>query len=689
MRPTDTAKVLASRADEVASLLLPAGKKVGHDWCAGSTSGDAGKSLKVRVEGDKKGMWIDFAGGADEKGDLIGLWKQVRGLTLDQANKEALEWLGIPDDEFAPETSARIETTKPQESWKKLQARLRKGTQAEISAVAELRKIPNTAGLELASNANQLWFADVWDKDGFDHASWILTDDSRVNAQARKMDGTPWVEAGKCKTIYGTSSKWPIGISGVNGHDIAFVEGSPDLLAAWHLIWLKGLKDKISPVAMFGGTVAIPPETYPLFAGKTVYLFPHSDAEGKKAGERWASQLRQAKVSAVVNFEIKLKTGKDLNDLVATQGMTDDSGNLPDVFAKMFIPVSAGYTVWRPADFRAWEPPPNVNILGGGYIRRKQLTTLIGPPGVGKSRLSLWMACLHITGRQFFGLDMQNGPAKWLFFGNENDPMRQKSDLDWFYRNLTTEEQAKVDSHLFLHVIDKPDDGIITLADDEAFKKLCITLKEVQPEVVVFDPWGNMIEGNENDNEEVRKTLKLLLRAIQQNCPEAAIVVIHHARTGKSTAIEAGNNYSGGSLGRGSKALVSSARCELALWPGDASDSSKLVLTCEKANNVQKFEPKGLLFENGIYTTNEAFDVEAWRDDIEGNRSTKTLTIKDLVEIIRSGIHKAADIHAKAEEDLGVSKRTVTTRLAEACEKGYLMRTMPAGSYTLGNKKLA
>lgn len=346
------------------------------------------------------------------------------------------------------------------------------------------------------------------------------------------------------------------------------------------------------------------------------------------------------------------------------------------------------YTVWTPAAFRAYQPPPNLNILGAGYLRRRQLTTLIGPPGVGKSRLSLWMAVCHIANRALLGLDPVNSPAKWLFFGNENDPLRQKTDLDWFYRNLTTDEQAKVDSNLFLHVLEKPDDGIITLADPEAFAKLCSTLKEVQPDVVVFDPWGNMIEGNENDNEEIRRTLKALFRAIGMNCPEAAILVIHHARTGKSTAMEAGNNFSGGSLGRGSKALVSAARCELALWPGHSEDSTRLVLTCEKVNNVKKFEPKGLIFENGIYTEDTSFSVDAWKDDIEGNRSSKTLTVADIIQIIKQGVHKSGEIVAACEKEFGASKATVTRRLAEGIEKQYIVKTQPLGSYTLGPKAI-
>lgn len=384
---------------------------------------------------------------------------------------------------------------------------------------------------------------------------------------------------------------------------------------------------------------------------------------------------------------------RNASELIERANLGEDLSQLLGVIERLKVEppkaVSSGtpYTIWQPAAFRAFQPPPDMNLVGGGYVRRRQLTTLIGPPGVGKSRLSLWLACLHISGRPFMGMDCQNGPAKWLFFGNENDPMRQKHDLDWFYRNLTATEQAKVDANLYLHVIDKPDDGIITLADPDAYRKLCASLKQVQPDVVVFDPWGNMIEGNENDNEEVRRTLKLLIRAISENCPTAAIIVIHHARTGKATAIEAGNNYSGGSLGRGSKALVSSARCELALWPGDSEDSSKLVLTCEKANNVQKFEPKGLLFENGVYRQDDAFDLKAWRDDIEGNRSGKSISIKDLVGMVKDGCHKSTDITARAMDEFGVSRRTVFVRLAEACDAGYLAKCQPAGSYTLGKVK--
>ena len=84
----------------VAAHLLPGGRKVAQEWEAGSISGEAGKSLKVHLTGEKTGVWSDFATGAT--GDLITLWQQVRGLSLGETLKEIKSWLGIQDPVFEP-----------------------------------------------------------------------------------------------------------------------------------------------------------------------------------------------------------------------------------------------------------------------------------------------------------------------------------------------------------------------------------------------------------------------------------------------------------------------------------------------------------------------------------------------------------------------------------------------------------
>jgi twinkle protein len=95
MNAADISKRLASEAASVASYLLPNGKKAAGEWKAGSTGGEAGGSLSVRLTGPKAGVWKDFESG--EGGDLLDLWAAVRGLSIGEALAEAKSHLGIRD----------------------------------------------------------------------------------------------------------------------------------------------------------------------------------------------------------------------------------------------------------------------------------------------------------------------------------------------------------------------------------------------------------------------------------------------------------------------------------------------------------------------------------------------------------------------------------------------------------------
>ncbi|PYE21350.1 twinkle protein [Paraburkholderia silvatlantica] len=90
---------LAQESEAIAMMLLPNGKRVGPEWCAGSIGGEAGESLKVRINGNKAGIWRDFA--ADEGGDLIDLWAKTKGLSLKDAFDAARSYLGIVEPKFA------------------------------------------------------------------------------------------------------------------------------------------------------------------------------------------------------------------------------------------------------------------------------------------------------------------------------------------------------------------------------------------------------------------------------------------------------------------------------------------------------------------------------------------------------------------------------------------------------------
>src|SRR5690349_14804711 len=95
MNANQLALRLAAQGTAVVEHLLPAGRKVAGEWKVGSTSGEAGQSLSVRLGGAKRGVWSDFATG--QKGDLLDLWAAVRQTSISKAIVEAKAFLGICD----------------------------------------------------------------------------------------------------------------------------------------------------------------------------------------------------------------------------------------------------------------------------------------------------------------------------------------------------------------------------------------------------------------------------------------------------------------------------------------------------------------------------------------------------------------------------------------------------------------
>lgn len=332
MRATEIGRLLAQRAEQTAAFLLPGGEKRGAEWFAGSTRGEAGGSLHVILDGPRQGMWRDFAGADDDKGDLIGLWQKARGVSLSAACQEALDWMEVPEsvrNQDRPAPPKREPTPKaPDQRWIELQSTMRAGTMEELRTLAALRKLPSIAGLELATRHGHLWFGQVHDH-GERHPAWLLTDSARRNAQARKLDGQPWIFDGqrkpaKSKTIWGTDTHWPVGIPDATTTDIAFVEGAPDFLAAWEMIHRKEATARMRPVAMFGASNSIHADALSLFEGRTIWMFPHNDPEGMKAAKRWGNSLMDAGALAVEFYNFAADGLKDLNDLVTADGEAED-----------------------------------------------------------------------------------------------------------------------------------------------------------------------------------------------------------------------------------------------------------------------------------------------------------------------------------------------------------------------------
>lgn len=91
----DIARQAAHQAESIAKHLFPTGKREGHEWCVGSVAGEAGRSLKIHLTGNKAGVWQDFAN-PEDTGDLVELWARARcNGDKGKALREIRAYLGI------------------------------------------------------------------------------------------------------------------------------------------------------------------------------------------------------------------------------------------------------------------------------------------------------------------------------------------------------------------------------------------------------------------------------------------------------------------------------------------------------------------------------------------------------------------------------------------------------------------
>jgi hypothetical protein len=304
----------------VALHLFPNGKKAGREVHVGDIEGNPGKSLSIIIEGDKAGTWCDFAKGT--KGGPLDLWMQRRNLAFAEALREAGQWLGIaPISNGATSTPKREQKAAP--IAMKLPDDATPGTEADWRELAALRHLTPFAPAK-AAELGTLLFGTVCGS-----RCWILTDEHRLIAEARRMDGKLFPAVGdigkrKAHTLKGSVKSWPVGIvvRGFEAADFRAVlcaEGGADYLTA--LDFTLADKSDCLPIAFLGaGTAsAIHPEALPLLRGRRVRLYPHTDIAGAAAGVKWAAQF--AAIGATVdafNFALLRQADgspvKDLND---------------------------------------------------------------------------------------------------------------------------------------------------------------------------------------------------------------------------------------------------------------------------------------------------------------------------------------------------------------------------------------
>lgn len=93
-RAADLARRLGDQAEAVCRYYLPNGRRQGRYWICGDVMGTPGRSLYVRLSGERAGKFCDAADGTH--GDLLDLIALNRGLDFRAALDEARRFLSLP-----------------------------------------------------------------------------------------------------------------------------------------------------------------------------------------------------------------------------------------------------------------------------------------------------------------------------------------------------------------------------------------------------------------------------------------------------------------------------------------------------------------------------------------------------------------------------------------------------------------
>jgi hypothetical protein len=289
--------------------------------------------------------------------------------------------------------------------------------------------------------------------------------------------------------------------------------------------------------------------------------------------------------------------------------------NLEQLETELGGPMLEVLTYRTPDEILAMQFDDGDIMLADRMLAEAETLALLGIGGLGKSRMLLQLAAAQIMGRPFLKLTTHGKPRKWLIIQTENSNRRLHEDFNRL-KKWCEEDWPLVQANLVIHTIEKEEDSLIQMEDLEAVARLEKLIDEVKPDVVVWDPLKDTTWDDLNTDKVMANLLRTLARLSRKLNPRRAVVLAHHAITGKSGAAKAAGMQRA-SFGRNSKVLHSFCRAVINVVPAEEDDNRKLIFFCGKNNNGPEFKPFAVeLGEDFIYRVDDSFDMEEWKGEM-------------------------------------------------------------------------
>jgi 5S rRNA maturation endonuclease (ribonuclease M5) len=387
-----------------------------------------------------------------------------------------------------------------------------------------------------------------------------------------------------------------------------------------------------------------------------VNIIADKDAPGRAHAALVASKLHGvAKSVRVLELpDTNDKPVKDTHDYFAADGTAESlillvdtapiwtpaapDSNYSDIAAEYFSEENADdheaksiFTIRTPDEILEMVFGDDDIIIGDRIIAEAQSCVIAAAGGSGKSRLVIQIAACVATGRKFLNFATGKPDSNWIFIQTENSNRRLQSDLRPL-KSWLGDDWPKFAVRVKFHTVENDTDTFVNLDSPEAVANIQAAITLHAPDIIVIDPLNDFAIGDLNKDADMKLTLQTLSRICRKGNPKRAIVVLHHALTGKAGASKA-TGFDRASFGRNSKTLHAWTRAQINLAPVDPDTNDRLIVACGKCSNGREFQTFAVRLNPDmmIYECDPTVDVSQWEQDITGAKDTTPLMNPDRV----------------------------------------------------------
>ena len=507
----DLAAKLFSMLPGVLNYLLPEGKQRGKQYFIGDVQGTAGESLVIELEGERIGLWKDFA--TDEGGDIFDLWAQAMHLDVKHDFPKVMQSIAdyLVFDSVCPAASPEsIAAPKP----------------ASLPSTTPIEDTPQSIG-----KITDEWF--YRDKEG------LLIVTVRRYENDGKKSYRPWdphrqrMVAPEIRPLYNLPHF-------ANGDTIILVEGEKCADA----ICDTGL---IGTTAMNGANAPIDKTDWSPLKDKHVIIWPDNDEPGKQYANRAAQAIVNIGAASVTMLTIPPEKPPKWDAADAVEAWEDVEAFILAQRAPVchVLDIQTGETVApatddqvkssfnfkRASQYYYDRSPMPEDIIAPRVLTRRGMLVLGGEPKVGKSDFLLsWM--LHMAGGiEFLGMKPPR-PLQVIYIQAElqADFLRERIQSvslpeavrDTALDNLIVTPQLRL-------ILDQA-------CVEQAIQEIKAIVGSTDVDIIVIDPIRNVFDGGddslgENDNAAMLVFLRDRVEQLRDELNlNAGIILAHHTK---------------------------------------------------------------------------------------------------------------------------------------------------------------